>query len=177
MTVLELPFRLPLTAEDFEWIPPIEGMRVELWEGNLDLSAAAQMAWHSFVMRRIANMLEAAGRDVSTGTGAVLAPRTVRVPDVSRFRPGVRPEMHRSQFDAADVDLVVEIVSPESERRDRVIKPDEYSNARIREFWLVESDPDDDRDALINIYQLTPRNSYTLVDTVTLSKLESEARS
>ncbi|MEN3306586.1 MAG: hypothetical protein V7603_2788, partial [Micromonosporaceae bacterium] len=45
------------------------------------------------------------------------------------------------------------------------------------EFWLVEPDPDDDRDALINIFRLTPRNAYILVDTVALSKLESEARS
>jgi Uma2 family endonuclease len=177
MTLIDIPFRFPLTAEEFEQLPPIEGVRVELSEGRLEMAAAAQMRWHAHVMRRIANVFEAGGREVSTETGVVLAPRTVREPDVTRFRQGVKPAMLRSQFDAADVDLVVEIVSPESERRDRTVKPEEYAGARIREFWLVESDPDDDRDALINIYRLTPRNAYALVETVALSKLESEAHS
>jgi Uma2 family endonuclease len=177
MTVIDIPFRFPLTVEEFEQLPPIEGVRVELSEGRLEIAAAAQMRWHAHVMHRIANVFEAAGWEVSSGTGVVLAARTVREPDVTRFRRGVEPPMRRSQFDAADVDLVVEIVSPESERRDRVIKPDEYAAARIREFWLVEPDPKDDRDALINIYKLTPRDSYALVDTVALSTLESEAHS
>jgi Uma2 family endonuclease len=175
--MLELPFRLPLTAEDFKRIPPIEGMRVELWDGNLDISPRAQWRWHSLIWRRTADLFEAAGRTVTSGSGLVLAPRTVREPDVTRFRRGIEPALFDSQFDAADVDLVVEVVSPESERRDRVIKPEEYAAAHIPEFWLVEPDPDDDRDALINIFRLTPRNAYILVDTVALSKLESEARS
>jgi len=177
MTVLDFPFRLPMTAEEFEQLPPIEGVRVELSEGILELAAAAQMRWHALVMRRIANMFEASGWEVSSETGVVLAPRTVREPDVTRFRRGADPSVRRSQFDAADVDLVVEIVSPESERRDRVIKPEEYAAAHIREFWLVEPHPDDDRDALINIFRLTPRNNYAMVETVALSKLESEAHS
>ncbi len=85
--------------------------------------------------------------------------------------------MRKSQFDATEIDLVVEIVSPESERRDRVVKPEEYAKARIPEFWLVEPQLDDDHDAVINIFKLTPRNVYALVDMTTLSKLESEARS
>ena len=177
MTVLDFPFSLPMTAEEFEHFPPIEGVRVELSEGILEMAAAAQMRWHAYVMRRLANMFEAAGWEVSTETGVVLAPRTVREPDVTRFRRGATPPMRRSQFDAADVDLVVEIVSAESERRDRVIKPDEYAAARIREFWLVEPDADDDRDAVVNIFQLTTRGTYTLTNMTTLTKLESEARS
>ncbi len=177
MTVVDIPFRFPLTAEEFEQLPPIEGVRVELSEGTLEMAAAAQMRWHAHITRRIANMFEAAGWEVSTETGVVLAPRTVREPDVTRFRREAQPPMRRSQFDAADVDLVVEIVSPESEHRDRVIKPDEYAAARIREFWLVEPEPADDRDAVVNIYQLTPRNNFALVCTVALSKLESEAHS
>jgi Uma2 family endonuclease len=177
MTILEFPFRLPLTAEEFEHIPPIEGMRVELWEGNLDVSAAAQRAWHSLVMMRVAQLLKVDDRTVLTGIGVVLSPRTVREPDVSRFFAGVRPARARSQFAAADVDLVVEIVSPESQRRDRVIKPDEYAAARIPEFWLVEPDATDEDEAVINIFKLTASNSYVPADIVLLSKLESEAHS
>jgi Uma2 family endonuclease len=176
MTIMEMP-RLPMTADEFERMPPVEGLRIELWEGNLDVAAAAQIRWHASVMRRIANMIEATGRAVSTETGVVLTGRTVREPDVSRFHPGVFPGYRRSQWPAADVDCVVEVVSPESEKRDRIIKPDEYAAAGIPEFWLVEQHPDDESDAVINIYRLGHGEHYELARSVTLSDLEQEIES
>ncbi len=173
MTSLDMP-RLPLTAEEFEHLPSIDGWRIELWEGNLDVSAAAQMRWHAIVMRRVANMFEGAGRAVTTETGVVLARRTVREPDVTRFRAGVDPGYKRSQFPAADVDLVVEVVSAESEKRDHLVKPEEYAAAGIPEFWLVEEHPDDDADAVVKMYRLTPRGNYALERSVDLSALLAE---
>jgi Uma2 family endonuclease len=173
MTSLDMP-RLPLTAEEFERMPPVKGLRIELWEGNLDVSAAAQMRWHAIMMRRIANKLEDAGRAVTTETGVVLTDRTVREPDVTRFRAGVNPEYKRSQFPAADADLVVEVVSAESKKRDHLIKPEEYASAGIPEFWLVEEHPDDEADAVVNIYRLAPSGSYALTRTVDLSVLLTE---
>src|SRR5437868_4226108 len=114
MTILNTPPHLPMTAEEFEELPSVEGWRIELWEGNLDVASAAQMAWHSITMRVIANMFAAEGRAVLSDVGVVLAPRTVRAPDVMRFRPGVRLDPLRSQFPVSDIDLVVEIISPES---------------------------------------------------------------
>jgi Uma2 family endonuclease len=173
MTTLDVP-RLPLTAEEFERMQPVKGLRIELWEGNLDVSAAAQMRWHAIVMRRIANMFEETGRAVTTETGVVLSRRTVREPDVTRFRAGLKPEYKRSQFPAADVDLVVEVVSAESDKRDHLIKPEEYAGAGIPEFWLVEEHPDDDADAVVNVYRLTPAGVYALVGTNDLSALLAE---
>jgi Uma2 family endonuclease len=168
MTTVDMP-RLPMTSDEFERMPPVEGLRIELWEGNLDVAAAAQMAWHSWVMRQIANLLEATGRVVFTETGVVLSGRTVREPDVTRFRPGVEPRLRNSQFPAADVDLVVEVVSPESAKRDRVVKPDEYAGAGIPEFWLVEEHPGDEADAVVNIFRLGAAGAYALVRSVELS--------
>src|SRR5256885_16063915 len=174
MTTVEMP-RLPMTAEEFERMPPVEGLRIELWEGNLDVSAAAQIRWHALVMRRIANMFEATGRAVSTETGVVLTNRTVREPDVSRFRAGVFPGYRRSQFAADDLDCVVEVISPESEKRDRAIKPDEYAAAGIPEVWLVQEPADDEADAAINGHQLDD-GRYRLVRSVDLSVLERSPR-
>jgi hypothetical protein len=39
MTILDLPPHLPMTAEEFEELPSVEGWRVELWEGNLDAAS------------------------------------------------------------------------------------------------------------------------------------------
>ncbi|NGY57352.1 Uma2 family endonuclease [Lentzea sp. NEAU-D13] len=62
---------------------------------------------------------------------------TVRRPDVvvlsvENYGDGDR------HLDAADVLLVVEVVSPGSERTDRVVKPAEYARAGIAHYWLVE---------------------------------------
>ncbi len=173
MTILDALPLLPMTAAQYERLPPIPGLRLELWEGNLDVAAAAQMRWHSLVVHRIGALLDRPGREISFETGVVLGPRTVREPDVTRFRPGVAPELRSSQFPAADVDLVVEIVSPESQRRDREIKPDEYAGAGIPEYWIVEQHPDDEADAMVNMYQLTPAGRYGLARTVALSELQA----
>lgn len=173
MTPLDVP-RLPMTAEEFERMPPVEGLRIELSEGNLDVAAAAQMRWHALVMRKIGSLFEAAGHEVSYETGVVLAHRTVREPDVTRFRIGVEPGYRRSQFPVADVDLVVEVVSPESAKRDRVIKPDEYAAAGIAGFWLVDEHPEDEADAVINMYRLAADGAYTLIRSVDLSGLIGE---
>jgi Uma2 family endonuclease len=82
--ILTLPTRLPLTADDFARISLVEGLRLELFDGNLDVGATAQTAWHSTTRHRIANLLGVSGRAVTTGTAVVLGARTVREPDVSR---------------------------------------------------------------------------------------------
>jgi Uma2 family endonuclease len=172
MTTVEMP-RLPMTADEFERMPPVEGLRIELWEGNLDVSAAAQRRWHAIVMHRIGELFRGAGREVSFETGVVLTDRTVREPDVSRFRAGVLPGYRRSQFPADDLDCVVEVISPESAKRDRIVKPDEYAAAGIPEFWLVEEHADDEADAVVNIYRLNS-GSYALLRSIDLSALERE---
>jgi Uma2 family endonuclease len=136
MTTLVLP-DLPMTADDFAAMTPVRGLRIELNEGTLEVAAAAQVAWHSRVARRIATMIESHGRVALTEAGVVLAPRTVRVPDLIRFVAGVVPDEFASQFPVADIDLVVEIVSPESRYRDHEIKPVEYRAAGVPEMWIV----------------------------------------
>jgi Uma2 family endonuclease len=175
---LELPTALPMTAEEFAQLSVPEGVRLELWNGSLDVAAAPQMHWHSQIVHRILAMFLNTGREASAETGVVLGPRAVRAPDVTRFRAGVTPDTEQSQFPVADVDLVVEVLSPESDERDQLIKPYEYAQAGIPEFWLVDRDPDDRRTgALIRIFQLTIGPSgevYTLTRRVRLSELEDE---
>jgi Uma2 family endonuclease len=54
-------------------------------------------------------------------------------------------------------DLVVEIVSPESEERDRVTKLAEYEGAGIPEYWLVDSTREEAR-----FYQLGEDGQYAI---------------
>ncbi|GLY49500.1 Uma2 family endonuclease [Lentzea sp. NBRC 102530] len=62
---------------------------------------------------------------------------TVRKPDVVVVTTEAA-DRDPKRFDAEDVVLAVEIVSPGSERDDRVTKPMQYAEAGIAHYWLVE---------------------------------------
>ena len=54
--------------------------------------------------------------------------------------PTVRADENPTRFDAEDILVAVEIVSPGTGRTDRVTKPAEYAEAGIPHYWLVELD-------------------------------------
>jgi Uma2 family endonuclease len=67
-----------------------------------------------------------------------------------------------SRYRAEDVVLVVEVVSPESESRDRETKPLKYARAGIPHFWLVER-AGSDHHPVVHMYVLDlPTRAYGL---------------
>ncbi|MFD1662306.1 Uma2 family endonuclease [Streptomyces caeni] len=68
----------------------------------------------------------------------VLDRRNGPEPDISVVKARARKGPLQTHFEAEDVVLAVEVVSPESESRDRFTKPHKYAAAGIRHFWLVE---------------------------------------
>jgi Uma2 family endonuclease len=66
-------------------------------------------------------------------------PPSVRDPDIVVIRDSVF-EQRSSQVPAADVVLVVEIVSPGSRGTDHVMKLHEYAKAGIENYWIVDPD-------------------------------------
>jgi Uma2 family endonuclease len=135
------------------------------------------MVWHSRTARRICEMLLRAGRDAEREIGVVLDGRTVRVPDVVRWRTDVAVDPDAYQVPADLIDLVVEVISPESVKRDRDRKPRDYAGAGIPSLWLAERCPDDPDDALVCIHDLTLHPGgpeYVVTRRVLLSVLEDK---
>lgn len=67
-----------------------------------------------------------------------LSPNTPgRSPDLMVLLPQSEHKQKNSQVVGA-ADLVIEIVSPESQRRDRVEKFQEYEQGGVREYWLLD---------------------------------------
>lgn len=64
-------------------------------------------------------------------------PRSGREPDVI-FVATVHLDRFTPTYLDGPADLVVEIISPESTRRDRVTKFAEYQDAAIPEYWLID---------------------------------------
>lgn len=81
-------------------------------------------------------------------------PQSGREPDVI-YVATAHLDRFTSTYLNGPADLVVEIVSPESVERDRVIKFGEYQDAGIPEYWLI--DPDAEQAAF---YRLNAEGRY-----------------
>ncbi|KRV47928.1 restriction endonuclease [Wenjunlia vitaminophila] len=130
------------TAEDLDRLPPTAPERVELIDGAL-IFMSPQARFHSRVLRRLTTELERvapSGFGVDSEMTIKLGKRQRPQPDIVVFRED--PESPFDQgitvYQPEDVLLVVEVVSPESEVRDRETKPLRYAQAGIPHFWRIE---------------------------------------
>lgn len=77
-------------------------------------------------------------------------PPEARIPDVVVFRADADPAGETNHTFAADVLLVVEVVSPGSQTADRYEKPAEYARNGIPSCWRIELEPD----ISVHVYRL-----------------------
>lgn len=124
--------------------------RWELSEGTLTMSPRPQL-WHQRISKRLTRLLDdhlpeglEALPEIEVITRASFPP-SVRDPDIVVIPERV-VERRAARVAAADVLLVVEIVSPGSRGTDHVMKLDEYAKAGIEHYWIVDPDaPSDER--------------------------------
>ncbi len=135
-------------ADDLDRLP--SSPRLELIDGSL-VVMSPQTEFHSLVTRRLTNAVEAAAPDhlwAEMRMTITLGRRQRPEPDVLVVDAPIRDD--RTSYLPEEVVLVVEIVSPESEVRDRETKPGKYARAGIRHFWRVE----DDAGTTVHAYEL-----------------------
>lgn len=128
-------------AADLDRLPADAPRHIELLDGALIFNMSPQRSWHDRVIRRLTAALEAvapAGWTVEAQMTVTLNRRTRPEPDV--IAACVPYEPHRTSFLPAEVALVVEVVSAESEDRDRRYKPGLYAEAGIRHLWRIEDE-------------------------------------
>ncbi|MFJ8887659.1 Uma2 family endonuclease [Streptomyces sp. NPDC102402] len=161
----------PTTGHSSRWpVPPQDGYTVddlftlpdlpphtELLDGSL-VFVSPQRIFHS----RMIDLLTYGLRSGSPRELKVVREMTVALdrrnapePDVSVVRAEAVTGRELTRFEAADVVLAVEVVSPDSEARDRETKPHKYATAGIEHFWLVEM-TGTDRHPVVRVYELDP---------------------
>lgn len=166
MPTLNLPHPLALTPEALEGLP--DDFRYEVREGNLVVMSAAMRPWHADVQARLRNVLVARGHHAFIEQGIILSDDELRTCDVGVLRQP--PTDDRAYRPGEDYELVVEVVSPASQREDREVKPRLYAAAGITQYWRVEQVP---HGAEVLRHVLEPgADSYTLRDVVSLVELE-----
>ncbi|NUT97785.1 MAG: Uma2 family endonuclease [Saccharothrix sp.] len=132
-----------LTLEEWDALPENESHHLELVEGVLVVTP--RPASHQLAMKRLGTWFDeqlpqdfCAVPDIDVLVDPV-PPVTVRAPDFVVVPTELAME-HPARFDADDVLLAVEIVSPGTGRTDRIVKPIEYADAGIPHYWLLELD-------------------------------------
>jgi Uma2 family endonuclease len=76
-------------------------------------------------------------------------------PDVSVVRADAVTGLDQTKFQAEDVLLAAEVVSPDSESRDRTTKPQKYAAAGIPNYWRIEQNGTTGG-PVIHVYELDP---------------------
>lgn len=112
--------------------------RIELFDGSL-IVTPAPTGRHQHASRRLANALEPAAEavdlEVVEAVNVRLRAGRVFIPDLI-----LTHDVDQSTFEAAEVPLICEIVSPSNAGHDRVLKFHLYAEAGIPWHLLVEPD-------------------------------------
>ncbi|MFD4258808.1 Uma2 family endonuclease [Streptomyces sp. NPDC058534] len=161
-----------MTAESVEqprWpVPPTDGYTVddlftlpdlprhtELIDGSL-IFVSPQRWFHFTAIDLLVSGLRStipSHLKVAREMTVVLDRRNGPEPDISIIKAEARRGPLQTRFEGDEVVMAVEVISPESESRDRHTKPHKYAAAGIRHFWLVDMVSPDSR-PVIQVYEL-----------------------
>lgn len=131
-----------VTLDEWNVRPRYERFVVEVVEGVLSVEPRPMLLHQRVVTRLVAAFDRQLPDDLSAiGHSELLlerTPLTVRCPDVLVVarEPVVAPHLRAG---AADVRLVVEVLSECTRRTDRVVKFAEYAEAGIARYWIVDT--------------------------------------
>jgi Uma2 family endonuclease len=135
------PGEIRLTYEDYLDLPD-DGKHYEILDGELSVTATPVIR-HQRVSRNLGFLLHAhvqgggLGEILKAPVTVMLAETTVVEPDlvfVSTARSGIIGE----RAIEGPPDLVIEILSPSTARRDRVIKMKLYARYGVDHYWIVD---------------------------------------
>lgn len=125
------------TLEDWESLDPFGGHRVELNHGRFVVNAASVVS-HQRVADRLQALLDTAvadsGMEAVTAIGVRVARGVGYIPDVVVCTELVETVTVEVEL----VELVVEVVSPSTARRDRLEKPAAFAATGVPAYWRVE---------------------------------------
>jgi len=129
-----------LTYEDYASLPDDE--RYELIDGEL-IPMPSPSVFHQLLIFSIGVPLREFVRRLSLGEvipapiDVVLSATDVVQPDII-FISNARSHIIAEANIRGAPDLAIEIISPSTQRRDRIVKRDLYARHGVREYWLID---------------------------------------
>lgn len=135
--------RIRLTYEDYLELPD-DGKRYEILDGDLEVTPSPTTT-HQRVSRDLGRILddyvrkEELGEILYAPTDVILAPTTIVVPDLV-FIAAARSKIITKRAIEGPPDLLVEILSDSTARRDRTRKASLYFRYGVPHYWLIDPD-------------------------------------
>jgi Uma2 family endonuclease len=130
----------PLTYEDYAALPD-DGNRYELASGVLEMMSPSASAKHQMISFQIQKTISQSCDNeyyiLNAPMDVILSPVEVRQPDLVMIH---RSRLHiiTKRGVEGPPDLVIEILSPSSIKRDKVGKLKSYAKYEIPEYWIVD---------------------------------------
>lgn len=137
---------------DQEYLDFDANQLVEFTDGMIEVLPVPTLT-HQLIVQMLFSLLEAFVRPGSLGT-VLVAPYKLRIREGAYREPDLIFVLakHRDWLGepfASGADLVMEVVSPDRPERDLVRKREEYAQAGIPEYWIV-----DPRNGLVTVLAL-----------------------
>jgi Uma2 family endonuclease len=130
-------------AQFIAWAIAASDVRAEWVDGKVVIMSAVELA-HARIVHFLALLLGAFAteRDLGEVLGEPYQIRFAklrrrRMPDLMFISTARSRFLERMQFEGAP-DLIVEVVSPDSQTRDRREKFLEYQQIGVREYWIID---------------------------------------
>ena len=131
-----------LTVQDYFALDAPDGERYELINGELIMAAAPNLA-HQVTGLELGSRMNAFAKANELGQ-VVIAPFDVLLSDTDVVQPDIlfvsneRAEIITPANARGAPDLVVEVISPSSERRDWREKLALYAKHGVKEYWIID---------------------------------------
>jgi Uma2 family endonuclease len=138
---MSVPAALKFTYEDYCLLP--EDRRYEVVDGEPFLTPAPTPNHQDIVLELVTRLREFVnarklGRVVLSPCDVLLSKYDILQPDIFFIATGREGIVGEKYIDGAP-DLVVEVLSPSTESRDREAKAKRYAIFGVREMWLIDS--------------------------------------
>ncbi|HEV8232329.1 MAG TPA: Uma2 family endonuclease [Thermoanaerobaculia bacterium] len=139
---MSVPESLRFTYQDYARLP--DDRRYEVIDGELVLTPAPT-PFHQIVKQRIEQFLlervnaGGLGQVLDAPCDVVLSRFDVLQPDIFFVSSG-RLAIIGEKYISEGPDLVVEVLSPGTRKRDRVLKSKRYAHFGVREMWIANPD-------------------------------------
>ena len=138
-----MPVRVRLTYKDLEQLPEDDGKKYELHEGDLFVTAAPRLDHQEFAGELFVWLRDFVRRNrlgkVYQHVDVSFSDDTVYTPDIA-FVGSSKAGQRTRRFVRGAPDLVVEVLSPTTEARDRRLKLQSYARHGGAEYWLCDAD-------------------------------------
>jgi Uma2 family endonuclease len=129
-----------VTYDDYAKLPD-DGMRYEINDGKLEAMTPGPNALHQLVVQQVAHRLMQMCQDrfviFTSPIDVILSETEVRQPDVVMIHRDRLSIVTKRGIEGTP-DLVIEVLSPFSAKRDRLQKLRAYARYSIPEYWIVD---------------------------------------